>query len=91
MEMTGSAMALCVMVGVATGVISALCGVGGGIIMVPAFVGLLGMNQKNAAAASATQFDLPTRLTATFNAGYIPAGVYTIHVLKAGCRCRRLP
>ena len=52
MEMTGSAMALCVMVGVATGVISALCGVGGGIIMVPAFVGLLGMNQKNAVATS---------------------------------------
>ncbi len=41
-----------VMVGVAAGLIGALCGVGGGIVMVPAFVKLLGMEQKQAVATS---------------------------------------
>lgn len=40
------------LVGVAAGLVGALCGVGGGIIMVPAFVMALGMSQKVAVATS---------------------------------------
>ncbi len=40
------------LIGVLGGMVAALCGVGGGIIMVPAFVYLLGMEQKQAVATS---------------------------------------
>ena len=39
-------------VGIFAGLAGALCGVGGGIIMVPAFAGILKMDQKNAVATS---------------------------------------
>lgn len=39
-------------VGALTGVLAALCGVGGGLIMVPAFVFLMAMDQKSAVATS---------------------------------------
>ena len=39
-------------IGVAAGVVGALCGVGGGIVMVPAFVTVLGLDQKSAVATS---------------------------------------
>jgi uncharacterized membrane protein YfcA len=39
-------------VGSLAGVIAALCGVGGGVVMVPAFVMLLGLSQKQAVATS---------------------------------------
>jgi uncharacterized membrane protein YfcA len=40
------------LVGTVAGLVGALCGVGGGIIMVPAFVMALGMGQKTAVATS---------------------------------------
>lgn len=40
------------LVGIIAGLVGALCGVGGGIIMVPAFVMALGMGQKTAVATS---------------------------------------
>ena len=39
-------------IGLAAGLLGALCGVGGGIVMVPAFVGLLGLAHKQAVATS---------------------------------------
>jgi uncharacterized membrane protein YfcA len=39
-------------IGVVTGVVGALCGVGGGIIMVPAFVAAFGLSQKQAVGTS---------------------------------------
>ncbi len=39
-------------VGICAGLVGALCGVGGGIVMVPAFVFALGMGQKTAVATS---------------------------------------
>jgi len=39
-------------IGLIAGLVGALCGVGGGIIMVPAFVLLMGMGQKCAVATS---------------------------------------
>ena len=40
------------LIGCLGGTIAALCGVGGGIVMVPAFVLMLGMEQKQAIATS---------------------------------------
>ena len=39
-------------IGVTAGLLGALCGVGGGIVMVPAFVSVLGFDQKKAVATS---------------------------------------
>jgi uncharacterized protein len=39
-------------IGTLSGVVAALCGVGGGVVMVPAFVFFMGMTQKNAVATS---------------------------------------
>jgi uncharacterized membrane protein YfcA len=39
-------------IGVIAGLLGALCGVGGGIVMVPAFVMVLGLKQKEAVATS---------------------------------------
>lgn len=39
-------------IGIIAGLVGALCGVGGGILMVPAFVMVLGMGQKAAVATS---------------------------------------
>ena len=43
---------IAVVIGAISGVIAALCGVGGGVVMVPAFVLLLKMEQKTATATS---------------------------------------
>ena len=51
-------------IGIASGVLAALCGVGGGIVMVPAFVGLLGLSQKVAIATSMAVI-VPTAVAAT--------------------------
>ena len=51
-------------IGVLSGVVAALCGVGGGVVMVPAFVGLLGLPQKIAVATSLAII-IPTAITAT--------------------------
>jgi len=48
----GKLLLTCLLVGVVAGLAGALCGVGGGIIMVPAFVLILGMTQKTAVATS---------------------------------------
>ena len=39
-------------IGLLAGLVGALCGVGGGILMVPAFALVLGMKQQNAVATS---------------------------------------
>ena len=50
--MTASSILIGLGIGSLAGAIAALCGVGGGVIMVPCFVALLGMDQKNAVATS---------------------------------------
>lgn len=50
-------------IGLFAGVMAGLCGVGGGIVMVPAFVYLLGMEQK-AAIATSMAVIVPTSLMA---------------------------
>jgi hypothetical protein len=58
------AVLLALLVGVLSGVIAALCGVGGGIIMVPFFHGLLGLTHKQAVATSLAVI-IPTAIVAT--------------------------
>jgi uncharacterized protein len=43
---------IALLIGALSGLVAALCGVGGGIIMVPAFVFFLGLSQKEAVATS---------------------------------------
>lgn len=50
-------------IGLFAGVMAGLCGVGGGIVMVPAFAYLLGMEQK-AAIATSMAVIVPTSLMA---------------------------
>lgn len=57
---------LAVLTGLAAGLLGALCGVGGGIIMVPAFVGLLGLDHKQAVATSMAVI-IVTAIAATAN------------------------
>lgn len=45
-------LAIAAFTGIAAGLLGALCGVGGGIIMVPIFVTALGFEQKKAVATS---------------------------------------
>ena len=54
----------CLGIGIVGGVIAALCGVGGGVVMVPAFVFLLKMPQKMAVATSLAVI-IPTAVMAT--------------------------
>ena len=52
------------LIGSVGGLIAALCGVGGGIVMVPAFVFALGFDQKHAIATSLAVI-IPTAIVAT--------------------------
>ncbi len=54
------------LIGAAAGLLGALCGVGGGIVMVPAFTAALGMEHKNAIATSLAVIVI-TALVATIN------------------------
>ncbi len=50
--MSPSTIAISLSIGAISGVVAALCGVGGGVIMVPCFVFLLKFGQKDAVATS---------------------------------------
>lgn len=52
-------------VGILSGVAAGLCGVGGGIVMVPAFTQWLGLTQQQAIATSLAVI-IPTSIVATF-------------------------
>ena len=50
--MSPSTIAISLSIGAMSGVVAALCGVGGGVVMVPCFVFLLKFGQKDAVATS---------------------------------------
>ncbi len=54
-----------IFIGAVSGVVAALCGVGGGVVMVPLFVLLMGLSQKQAVATSLAAI-LFTSLAASF-------------------------
>src|SRR6476661_4635558 len=62
--MTTPTIFICLGIGIVGGMVAALCGVGGGVVMVPAFVLLLAMPQKMAVATSLAVI-IPTALMAT--------------------------
>jgi len=55
-----------VLIGLLAGLLGALCGVGGGLLMVPAFVALLGVEHKQAVATSMAVI-IVTAMAATAN------------------------
>lgn len=57
---------LSVIIGLVAGLLGALCGVGGGIVLVPAFVSVLGFGQKQAVATSLAIIII-TALSSTIN------------------------
>jgi uncharacterized protein len=58
---------IALVIGAVSGVVAALCGVGGGIVMVPAFVFFLKMGQKAAVATSLAAIVLTAVATSTKN------------------------
>lgn len=64
-------------IGMFAGIMAGLCGVGGGIVMVPAFVYLLGMEQK-AAIATSMAVIVPTSIMAI--ARFQQAGLVQWHL-----------
>ena len=60
--------------GVIAGLLGALCGVGGGIVMVPAFVTVLGFEQKKAVATSLAVIVI-IALVATLNTSCVKSQV----------------
>jgi uncharacterized membrane protein YfcA len=62
--MTPTQTLISIAIGALGGVVAALCGVGGGVVMVPAFVLLLALPQKHAVATSLLVI-IPTALMAS--------------------------
>jgi uncharacterized membrane protein YfcA len=62
--MSTSTILACLAIGILSGVVAALCGVGGGVVMVPAFVFFLKLPHKTAVATSLAII-IPTALMAT--------------------------
>ena len=80
-KMTMQTILLLVLVGLAAGVLSGLVGVGGGIIIVPALVYILGFTQHEAQGTSLGLLLLPVGIFAVLNyykQGYIDMKVVAI-------------
>jgi uncharacterized membrane protein YfcA len=72
--MTGSILVSLLLIGLLAGMLSGLVGVGGGIIMVPMLVMLLGFSQHQAQGTSLAVLVIPVTAVAVFNyykEGYI--------------------
>ena len=83
--MSSSTILACLAIGVVSGAVAALCGVGGGVVMVPAFVVFLKLPHKTAVATSLAII-IPTALMATTqNArhGYVEWKVAAITAVSA--------
>ena len=75
----------CLAIGILSGVVASLCGVGGGVVMVPAFVFFLKLEQKTAVATSLAII-IPTALMATTQnarSGYVEWKVAAITAISA--------
>ncbi len=70
-------------IGLVAGLLGALCGVGGGIVMVPGFVSWLGLDHKQAVATSMAVIII-TALSSTLNNARTPGLVDWRVVLMVG-------
>ena len=59
-------LALCI-IGIAAGMLSGLVGIGGGVVIVPALVFILGLSQHQAQGTSLFVLSLPVLILAVFN------------------------
>ena len=67
MKMTVTTIILLIIIGLLAGLLSGLIGIGGGIIMVPLFIVLLGLSQHNAQGMSLAVMLPPVTLLAVYN------------------------
>jgi len=67
------------LIGLAAGLLSGFLGVGGGIIIIPALVAFMGMNQKQAQGTSIGFLLLPIGILAAIN--YYKAGLVNIQAV----------
>ena len=67
MKMTLTTIILLIIIGLLAGLLSGLIGIGGGIIMVPLFIVLLGMTQHNAQGMSLAVMLPPVTFLAVYN------------------------
>lgn len=67
--MTAMSLAMCLGIGAVSGLVAALAGVGGGVIMVPMFTAILGMPQKQAVATSLAAIIMTSIAASYRNAG----------------------
>ena len=67
MDMSLTTVLLLVLIGIAAGILSGFVGVGGGIIIVPALVWLLGYTQHQAIGTSLAVLLLPVGIFAVYN------------------------
>jgi len=80
-------LAIAAFIGLAAGLLGALCGVGGGIIMVPAFVAALGLDQRHAVATSLAVIVVISLVSTTSNlreSGLIDWRIVAFTALGAG-------
>ena len=76
MKMTTSIILILIAIGIITGVMAGMLGIGGAIIMIPALVFLLGINQLNAQGTSLEVMLQPIGIIAPYN--YYKAGQVNI-------------
>ena len=82
-NMTTLTVLLLVLIGLAAGVLSGMIGIGGGIIIVPALVFVLGFTQKEAQGTSLGLLLLPVGILAVLN--YYKQGYIDIKVVAIMC------
>jgi uncharacterized protein len=76
MKMSTSMILILVVIGIITGVMAGMLGIGGAIIMIPALVFLLGISQQNAQGTSLAVMLPPVGIIAAYN--YYKAGQVNI-------------
>lgn len=81
--MTIQTVILLIIVGLAAGILSGMIGIGGGIIIVPALVYILGFSQKEAQGTSLGLLLLPVGILAVLN--YYKAGFIDVKVVGIMC------
>jgi uncharacterized protein len=82
-EMTTQTVLLLILIGLAAGVLSGMIGIGGGIIIVPALVYVLGFSQQQAQGTSLGLLLLPVGILAVLN--YYKQGYIDIKVVGIMC------
>lgn len=85
MKMTTSMLLILIVIGIITGVMSGMLGIGGAIIMIPALVYFMGFSQQLAQGTSLAVMLPPIGILATYN--YYKAGQVNIKyaLILAGC------